>query len=161
MSTTTVAQKAAFDAAKNASEGRRQQDIGVAKATLTGADITAAIKSADRAHAARVYAAGLLNNVDANAFRQSFNWNPPPPEAFTRTDSTTATLVGGRYIVSVVATFGGAGLVTFVNAGGDVLASFTANGQATIDVPFGVYNFTLSDTTGMTAGIRVCGIDSY
>lgn len=156
MTSTTPAQEAAFASAATLSESIRQADVGVANATLSGATLQAAIDGAHRGHHGRVVAAATLNNMNAPNHRQALlALNAKlPKENFSESDTTAFTLVGGRYVVAVTGTFGGSGLVTLVNAGGETFASFAANGTVTLDLKYGVYNFTVTDTTGLTAIVK-------
>ena len=155
MTTTTLAQETAFNAAVALSESVRQGDVGLAKAALVGAALQSAVDGASRGHRGRVVAAATLNNVVAPGHREALDAlnRKLPAETFTRSDTTTMTLVGGRYVVAVAATFGATGL-NLVNAGGEVFASFAANGTATLDLRYGVYNWVLGDTTGLTATLK-------
>jgi hypothetical protein len=79
---------------------------------------------------------------------------------FSNIAATTAqfTLKGGKYGVAVVATFGGGSVIlqglsldgtTFVT----VVASFTAAGYATCDLPPGQYRFTIATATAVYASV--------
>jgi hypothetical protein len=156
MTTTTLAQTTAFRDALAVSESTLQNDIGVAKATLTGTTLQTALDGAYRGHHGRALAAATSNGMGVPAHREgliALN-RKLPKESFSRSDTTAFTLVGGRYAVAVVGTFGVAGLVTLVNAGSEVFASFTDNGTTVLDLKYGVYNWTVADTTGLTALIQ-------
>src|SRR4051812_20370418 len=116
MTSTTLSQETAFNAAVLLSESTRQNDIGVAKATLSGSTLGTALDGADRGHHGRVVAAGTSNNMTTPGHREALLAlnRKLPAENFTRSDTTTMTLVGGRYVIAVAGTFGEAGLVTLV-----------------------------------------------
>jgi len=79
---------------------------------------------------------------------------------FNNISATTAafTLKGGKYAVTVVATFGG-GSVTLQGLALDgttfvtVLAAFTANGFASVDLPPGQYRLTVATATAIFASV--------
>lgn len=157
MTTTSLSDQVAFQASESVSLSILQNDIGVAKAAgLSSANLQTALDGAHRGHHGRVVAAARSNNMAAPGHRDALiALNAKlPSENFSESDTTAFTLVGGRYFVSVVGTFGGSGLVTLVNAGGEAFASFTANGSATLDLKYGVYNWTVTDTTGLTAVVK-------
>jgi hypothetical protein len=157
MATTLLSDVTAFQAAEAVSASILQNDIGVAKAAgLSFAALQTALDGAHRGHHGRVAAAAKSNNMAAPAHRDALIELDCklPKENFSRSDATTMTLVGGRYIVTVAGTFGGSGLVTMVNAGGEVFASFAANGTATVDLKYGLYSFGITDTTGLTATVK-------
>ncbi len=156
MTSTTLTQETTFNAAVALSESLLQNDVSAAKAALSGATLQTALDGAYRGHHGRVVAAAASNNMAAESHRDALLAlsRKLPTENFTRSDTTTMTLAGGRYVVAVAGTFGGSGLVTLVNAGGETLASFAADGTATLDLRYGVYNFTVTDTTGLTATVK-------
>lgn len=79
---------------------------------------------------------------------------------FSNISATTSafTLKGGKYAVSVVATFGGGSVIlqglsidgtTFIT----VVASFTVAGYAVIDLPPGQYRFTIATATAVFCSV--------
>jgi hypothetical protein len=79
---------------------------------------------------------------------------------FSNIAATTAAfaLLGGRYVVTVSATFGGGSVkfqilgpdnATFISIGAD----FTAAGVATVDVPPGQFRLTIATATAVFASI--------
>lgn len=72
--------------------------------------------------------------------------------------SAKFTLLGGQYGVTAIATFGG-GSVTLQAVGPDgstlvtVLTAFTTNGYATVTLPAGQYQFTVTTATVAFASI--------
>src|ERR1051326_7279069 len=136
--TTTVAE---FDLARNQIEGLRQASNTRAIRKFTGADLQAAFASADRQFYGRIVAAAAGNSaVDASRYFTSLQGWPAPNDHVTATDQTPFRLVGGRYRVTVSATWSQGNSVTLVDDDANVFASFTANGSADIDLPFGTYN---------------------
>jgi hypothetical protein len=153
--TTTLAQQVAFTAAAKASQSTRQDHIAAAKLLTPYPTIAVAVRSADRAHHARVAAAAAANGMTAEPERLAVLADPAPQETFSETDTTSFTLVGGRYFVVVAGTFGeGGGTITLQDANSNIFATFTANGNATVDLRYGVYNFSVSNVTGLTASIK-------
>jgi hypothetical protein len=152
---TTFAQEQAFAASVSLSEGIRQADAAAGRLNLTGANLQTALRSADRAHHARVVAAAGLNSMTAPNHHAALVSDPAPQEAFTRSDTTAMILNGGRYIVAVAGTFGGGGgTVILADAAGNVFATFTDNGIAVVDLRYGTYAFALTNVTGLTATVK-------
>src|SRR4051812_32687854 len=73
MTTTSLSQETAFNAAVALSESTRQGDIGVAKAAYSGATLQIAVDGATRGHCGRVVAAATLNNVSAPGHREALD----------------------------------------------------------------------------------------
>lgn len=79
---------------------------------------------------------------------------------FSNISATPAafTLLGGTYCVTVMATWGG-GNVQFNVLGGDgatwipLMAAFTSNGFASIDLPSGQYQLAITTATGVYASV--------
>ena len=122
---------------------------------LSGAASAIAAKSADRANHGRAHAAAVANGMSAPGHREALLRDRPPDESFTRTDTTTFLLTGGRYFVTVAGTFGeGGGTLTLVDANGDGFATFTDNGTATIDARYSTYHWTIDNVTGLSAVVK-------
>lgn len=69
-------------------------------------------------------------------------------------DTSEFTLYGGKYLISVVATFGGGNVVMEMLAGDNVTylpvhAAITANGLVAVDLPPGRYRFNLTTATAV------------
>lgn len=86
----------------------------------------------------------------------------PESKQFSNISATTAqfNLKGGKYGVNAAATFGGGSVkLQTLLADGSTWASvssatdFTAAGYATVDLPAGVYRFTIATATAVYANI--------
>jgi hypothetical protein len=108
--------QAAYDNTRILSEGTKQADIAAAFATQTGAAQAAAVRSAERRHRARVWAAALPNGLTAVQEFSALQADPAPPDKFTRTDNTAFTLNGWKYNVTIAANFGTFATSTVTNA---------------------------------------------
>jgi hypothetical protein len=145
--------EAALNTTRNLSEMTKQADFAAAYANLTGAAQGIAIRSAERRHRARIFeATRAANGVSAVGELNEIIHDPQPEENVTATDATPFTLVGGRYVVSATATWGG-GTVTLQNAAGETFASFTQNDSATINVRYGSYLLAIVTASGVTVTI--------
>jgi hypothetical protein len=74
-------------------------------------------------------------------------------------DQVVFPLTGGRYGITVIATFGG-GSVTLERLAGDgatwvtAATAITANGFAAVELPRGSYRFTVATATAVYVGIE-------
>jgi hypothetical protein len=75
------------------------------------------------------------------------------PETFTRTDSTEMCLGGGEYQIEVAATFSEGGIVGLYNSDGDLFATFTENGSATVTLSYGDYKFDGANFSDLVASV--------
>jgi hypothetical protein len=145
----------AFEAARSRSLSAKQDDIATYKRLLTGAAAQIAIRSADRAHRGRDFAAARDNGMVWSTHWAALQLDPPPPELFARTDSTAFPLAGGHYVVNVAGTFGeGGGTIELADADSNIFATFTDDGAATVDLRYGAFNFAVSNVTDLVAVIQ-------
>lgn len=151
--TPTFAEIQSFNDARTNAEMRRQESVAIATATLTGAAQQAAVMSATHTYWNTVLAAGTQYHVHAEAARNALLEKPVPQERVTATDTTPFALYGGRYVVTATATWGG-GTVALVDADSNVVATFTENAVATVNLRYGTYALTIDTATGVSVVVK-------
>jgi hypothetical protein len=143
-----AAGKAAYDEAKLIAEGERQTD-------LAAGTCQAECVAADTAYYRKLVSAALANGMPAAGSLQalaSLGAASAPSELIVRTDTAPFTLVGGRYLVEITATFAEGGLVELSD--GATYASFTETGSsAVVDLRPGTYAFVLTGATDFTGTV--------